>query len=498
MPDFARPRSPLLASVLLSAACAVQGSPGALGVFPGQGDVGAVGRPMAASYGATDRTYTIGASGANIWSGADAFGFVWTTVTGDIAVAADITFVGSGGQGHRKACLMFRQSLDAGSAYADVAVHGDGHIALQFRTEPGGPTRTIQCPVGAPRRVRLERRGPYVTLSLAGADGAFRPSGCAVRLESGGPYYVGLAVCAHDNAAFETARFSSVDVGPPPPPSGPRMSALEILTLASLDRHVVYSAPGRMEAPYFSPEGSALYFDVGGGIYRLGLAAAGAPAAVDTGFATHCSDDHGISPDGLQMAISDYTGGGPSLMYVIPIGGGTPRRIAVPGPAYWHSWSPDGRTLAYCAARNGNYDVYTIPVSGGNETRLTTAPGNDNGPDYTPDGEWIYFHSDRTGRMQVWRMHADGSGQEQVTADDYYNWFPHPSPDGRWIVILSSRVVPKTGHPPDGDYVLRLIPAAGGAPREIARFYGGNGCFNVPCWSRDSTRIAYATFEPAP
>jgi TolB protein len=501
--DFGRPRPPSLARLVLIATVAgalpaASGSSSPLGVFSGQGDVGSVSRPVAASYEAATHAYTIGASGADIWGGADAFGFVWRPVSGDIAIAADISLVGPSGQGHRKGCLMFRQTLDAGSPYADVAVHGDGHIALQFRSEFGGPTRTLQCPVDAPQRVRLEKLGPYVTLSVAGGDGSFSSSGCAIRLSFDGPFYAGLAVSAHDNAAFETARFDAVELGAPPPPSTPGTSALEVLSLSSLDRRVVYRSAGRVEAPHFSPDGAALYFDRGGRIYRLKLPAAEPPAVIDTGLATHCNDDHGLSPDGLQLVISDYTDGGQSLMYLLPAAGGAPKRIEVPKPAYWHSWSPDGHTLAYCAARNGNYDIYTIPVSGGGETRLTTAPGNDNGPDYAPDGQWIYFHSDRTGRVQIWRMHTDGSNQEQVTGDAYYNWFPHPSPDGRWIVYLSSRTVPTTGHPPDGDYFLRLVPAAGGAPREIARFFGGNGSFNIPCWSRDSTRIAYATFEPVP
>ncbi|HEY5078638.1 MAG TPA: hypothetical protein VII43_02280, partial [Opitutaceae bacterium] len=461
-------------------------------------DVGAVSRPLSAAYDEATQTYTVGASGANIWSDRDAFGYLWEPAAGDIAIAADIGFVGPGTQGHRKACLMFRQSVDPGSPYADVAVHGDGHIALQFRSEPGGPTRTIRCAAGAPRRVRLEKRGPYVTLSLAGAGESFSASGCVVRLEMTGTFCAGLAVCAHDNAAFETARFASVELGAPPPPASARASAIEVLALASLDRRVVYRAVGRMQAPHFSPDGAALCYDLGGRIYRLRLPATEPPAALDTGMATHCGNDHGFSPDGLQMAISDYTDGGPSLIYLVAAGGGAPRRVDVPGPAYWHSWSPDGRTLAYCAARGGNYDIYTIPVGGGKETRLTTAPENDNGPDYAPDGKTIYFHSNRTGHVQVWRMRADGSGQEQVTSDAYYNWFPHPSPDGRWILFLSSLTAPSTGHPPDADYVLRLMPAAGGAPREIARFFGGNGCLNVPCWSRDSTSIAYASFDPVP
>ena len=69
-------------------------------------------------------------------------------------------------------------------------------------------------------RVRLEKRGSYVTLSIAGADGVFSPSGCAIRLAFDGPFYVGLAVCRHDNAAFETATFSPSSSGSPPPGTG--------------------------------------------------------------------------------------------------------------------------------------------------------------------------------------------------------------------------------------------------------------------------------------
>jgi Tol biopolymer transport system component len=261
---------------------------------------------------------------------------------------------------------------------------------------------------------------------------------------------------------------------------------------------IVYRAQTKMDAPHFSPDGTALFFNREGRIERVGLGESDSPVTVDTGFATHCINDHGISPDGTQLVISDLTEGGKSLMYLLPLGGGAPKRINVSAPALWHGWSPDGQTLVYGAERNHDYDIFTVPVAGGLETRLTSVHGNDNGPDYTADGKWIYFHSVRSGRFQIWRMHADGSQQEQLTDDEFFNWFPHPSPDGKWIAILSSKVVPDTGHPPDGEYQLRLISTAGGAPREVSRFFGGNGSFNVPCWSRDSRRIAYASHVPAP
>src|SRR5207249_1385861 len=164
----------------------------------------------------------------------------------------------------------------------------------------------------------------------------------------------------------------------------------------------------------------------------------GKPEVIDTGFASRCNNDHGVSPDGTLLAISDQSQGQrKSLIYTLPITGGTPMLITPSGPSYWHGWSPDGKTLVYCGERNGEFDIYSIPAAGGKEMRLTTAKGLDDGPEYSPDGAYIYFNSERTGRMQIWRMKADGSEQEQVFADDLNNWFPHISPDGEWMVFLT-------------------------------------------------------------
>jgi Tol biopolymer transport system component len=98
--------------------------------------------------------------------------------------------------------------------------------------------------------------------------------------------------------------------------------------------------------------------------------------------------------------------------------------------------------------------------------------------------------------MQIWRMHPDGSNQEQVTFDEYNNWFAHPSPDGKWIVYLTYEKDVE-GHLRDKDIMLRIMPAAGGEPRILASFFGGQGTINVPSWSPDSTQIAYVRYQPA-
>jgi Tol biopolymer transport system component len=216
---------------------------------------------------------------------------------------------------------------------------------------------------------------------------------------------------------------------------------------------------------------------------------------IDTGFANRCNNDHGLSPDGTLLAISDQSqGDGQSVIYTLPATGGTPRRITAHAPSYWHAWSPDGKTLAYCAERGGEFDVYTIPVEGGAETRLTTAPGLDDGPDYSPDGRWIYFNSERSGTMQIYRMRTDGTEQERLTSDGRADWSPHPSPDGKWVAFLSYEREVK-GHPPDKDVMLRIMPAGGGDVQVLARLFGGQGTINVPSWSPDSTRLAFVSYR---
>jgi len=271
-------------------------------------------------------------------------------------------------------------------------------------------------------------------------------------------------------------------------------STLEIFSIDSGTREVIYQTDENFEAPNWSRDDSFLLFNMKGEIYKIPVTG-GTPLKLNSGFATHCNNDHGISPDNTQLVISHHEKeSGKSMIYILPIKGGEPKLITANAPSYWHGWSPDGNTLAYCAERNDEYDIYTIPVKGGKEIRLTNAEGLDDGPDYTADGKYIYFNSVRTGKMKIWRMKPDGSDQEQVTFDDYNDWFAHPSPDGKYIVFVSYE--PEVaGHPANKNVMLRLMPIAGGEPKVIAKLFGGQGTINVPSWSPDSKRFAFVSYK---
>ena len=470
---------------------------GELGQFSDQGEVGVVRHGGSAQFDATREVYVVTGSGANMWFTNDAFHFVWKKVSGDVDLSADIHFLDTAGVDHRKACLLLRQSLEPDSAYADAARHANGLTCLQLREEKGATTGEIQSSSSAPARLGLQKRGDYIVLTAAAAGEALKPTGAAFRLRLQDQFYVGLGVCSHDAEAVTKAEFSHVQLTSLAPAGGAPSnggSTLEVVPIASKDRRVIYHTGDLIEAPNWTRDGKCFIFNSHGHLYKLPVAG-GQPEQIDTGFANRCNNDHGLSPDGTQLAISDQSQGGDSLVYVLPFAGGTPRRITATGPSYWHGWSPDGTSLVFCGQRNGEFDVYAVPVAGGEEKRLTTAPGLDDGPDYSPDGSFIYFNSERTGRMQIWRMKPDGSEQEQITSDDNNNWFAHPSPDGKWIVFLTyGKEV--TGHPANQDVSLRLMPVAGGPIEVLAKLFGGQGTINVPSWSPDSKEVAFVSYLP--
>ena len=467
-----------------------------MGIFSGETDIGNVAKPGSAGFDSTNGQYAVVGGGDNMWGAADAFHFVWLKTSGDLAFAADIKLIGTGGVAHRKSCLMIRQSLDANSAYVDVALHGNGMTSLQCRDAAGEATHQIILDVSNPDRVQLEKHGDYVTVSFARTGTDLQPGGAMYRVQFKEPFYVGIGVCAHDNRRIEQAVFSNIELKPLPGNHITKpviTSTLETMVIPGMDRSVVYHTSDHIEAPNWSRDGKFFLFNSKGRIYKLPVKE-GTPELLDTGGQTNCNNDHGLSPDGTQLAISGKGKDGHSHVYVLPVAGGDPRQVTQLAPSYWHGWSPDGKTLAYAVGKDYEFDIYTVPVEGGEEKQMTKTPGIDDGPDYSPDGQYIYFNSERTGSMQIWRMKPDGSGQEQITSDDYNNWFPHPSPNGRWLVFLTYEKGVR-GHPANHNVMLRLMSLPEKKVHVLAKLYGGQGTINVPSWSPDSKNIAFVSYQ---
>jgi hypothetical protein len=483
------------------------------GIFDDDRDIGDVSTKGSLTYDGKAATYTVTSSGANIWADKDAFHYAWTQRSGDLHIAADFRWIGQGTDPHRKAGLMIRQNLTPGSPYADVMVHGDGLTSLQYRIRQDGPTFQIISAVTHPGRVQLEREGDFVYFSVAGEDGKLRHAGGSFRIALQAPYYVGLALSAHNNTVGETGVFSNVTIDVPklayvPDTGYPAKveSTLEVMDIDGIQsRRVVRQFDGKIEAPNWTKDGSSLVYNADGHLWRIAVGGKSDPVMIDTGPLSHLNNDHGISPAGNMVLVSDQSApDNLSRIWLLPIGGTAKPKEIVSDPAarsYWHGWSPDGRTIAYVrvGANDDSYDIYSVDLATGKRAPLVIGPGSDDGPEWSPDGQLLYFNSTRSGAMQIWRAHADGSNPEQVTHDpNLRDWFPHVSPDGKWIALISFGLDVALGdHPPNrSDVMLRIMPADGSAPPVVlTRLFGGQGTINVPSWSPDSKQIAFVSYR---
>jgi hypothetical protein len=154
-----------------------------IGVFQGQSDIGAALVPGSANYDAATRQYTIQSAGYNVWYTRDEFRYLWKRMSGDVSLAADITYPDPNGYGDRKAVLVIRQDLEDDSREALVALHGAGMIHLAQRPEkdvrvrdleyrvggrglPGGATADSLVTVNA-RRIGIEKHGDSFALFVS-------------------------------------------------------------------------------------------------------------------------------------------------------------------------------------------------------------------------------------------------------------------------------------------------------------------------------------------
>lgn len=446
--------------------------------------------------------FTVTGAGYNLWFARDEFYFVSQPVEGDFIISTNLKLIGAGVDPHRKMGLMIRESKAENSVYADAAVHGDGLTSLQYR--PKTSENTLEKAAEKkemPDFVQLERKGKTFIFRIS-KNGQPLVEIARVELEMGNSVLAGIFVGSHNVDVLEKAEFWNIRIDKPAADGvdgyqKQSPSRLEILNVETGMREVIYETDTHIEAPNWSRNGKYLIYNSGGKLFKFDLKKRGSEL-LNTGDVVANNNDHGISFDGKMLAISSSAPIGDrkaSVIFTVPIKGGTPKRITEKGPSYWHGWSPDGKWLTYCAERNGVYDVYKIPAEGGTEIRLTTAEGLDDGPEYSPDGKYIYFNSTRTGMMQIWRMRPDGSEQEQVTFDNFQNWFAHPSPDGKLFIMISyPPEVPATSHPHNQRVMLRTMPIGGKEIKTVAFLYGGQGTINVPSWSPDSKKVAFVSY----
>lgn len=198
-----------------------------IGVFDGQSDIGSAVVPGSATYDAPTKEYTIHSAGYNVWYTRDEFRYLWKKISGDISLAADITFPDPNGYGDRKAVLMIRQDLEDDSKEALVALHGLGMIQLAQRPVKNARIADVEYRIGSrggraggatpdslvgitAKCIGIEKRGDSFALFVSEDGEAMHQFGAPIELHLDAPFYVGIGFCSHLPDKSDTAVLSNV------------------------------------------------------------------------------------------------------------------------------------------------------------------------------------------------------------------------------------------------------------------------------------------------
>ena len=187
-----------------------------IGIFQGQSDIGSALVPGASTFDPATQTYTITSAGYNIWYSRDEFRYLWKKLSGDVSIAADLSFPNPEGYGDRKVVLVIRQSLDDDAREAMAGEHGTGMIHLAWRPETDQQMKDMSFRFGGTlnnvhaRRIGIEKHGDEIALYVSFQGEPMHQLGPPLTMPFQGPFYVGIGFCSHLPAKADTAILSNV------------------------------------------------------------------------------------------------------------------------------------------------------------------------------------------------------------------------------------------------------------------------------------------------
>jgi len=155
-------------------------------------------------------TYTMTASGTDIWDNSDEFHFAWKEASGAVSISAKVESV-ENTDPFAKAGVMIRDTLEADSANVALLITPENGVRFQFRNTAGGITdRFFEEGITAPQWVKLERTVGGLVRAYYSADGNTWTQLNLTTVTMNTPMYIGLALTSHNTALTCEAKFSNV------------------------------------------------------------------------------------------------------------------------------------------------------------------------------------------------------------------------------------------------------------------------------------------------
>ena len=161
----------------------------------------------------TNGSWSVQASGGDIWGTADQFRLISQPFSGNGTVSAQVTSQ-SDTDPWAKSGVMVRLSDDSTAPYYGVFVTPSNGVVVQFRTEAGAYTGQISAAASSPEYLEIGVTGSTFTAYTSTDDENWQevPGSSMTINAMTGVLLAGLAVCAHNSAQLNTTVFDNVSM----------------------------------------------------------------------------------------------------------------------------------------------------------------------------------------------------------------------------------------------------------------------------------------------
>ena len=150
------------------------------------------------------------------------------------------------------------------------------------------------------------------------------------------------------------------------------------------------------------------------------------------------------TPDGTRLVYTFTRQGGQPQLYVLrPDGHAAQALSAEPGGNHSPSISADGRRIAFVSTRDGDQEIYVMPVDGGSARRITRTGQRDSQPRFLPNGDLIYVVERGKGSRLVRLAGTEGEPQTVLETDEPISGLA-VSRDGRRMAYVVGRLTDAT------------------------------------------------------
>jgi len=125
-------------------------------------------------YNPEAQSYELTGAGTNMWFDKDECFYAARKVSGDFILTSKVDILTQTGNAHRKMGLMIRQSMETNSAYADIILHADGLLSLQYRPKQGAITEEIRFPEVGAQYLQTTKKGYKIMARISKTEKNFK------------------------------------------------------------------------------------------------------------------------------------------------------------------------------------------------------------------------------------------------------------------------------------------------------------------------------------